>query len=88
MPPLNYNEWIVQQALVMVTWECIEWEWHKSLPVNGKTYEITILVKNVKIYTKLWWMFDVQAIPDNMNLKYQHLNPFGTCWPRELPVVH
>ena len=18
------------------TWECIEWEWHKSLPVNGK----------------------------------------------------
>ena len=33
-------------------------------------------------------MFDVQAIPDNMKLKYQHLNPFGTCWPQELPVEH
>ena len=86
MPPLNYNEWIVQQALVMVTWECIEWEWHKSFPVNGKTYEITNLVKNVKNTQN--WTFDVQTIPDNMNLKYQHLNPFGTCWPQELRVEH
>ena len=33
-------------------------------------------------------MFDIQAIPDNMNLKYQYLNPFGTSWPQELPVDH
>ena len=32
-------------------------------------------------------MFGVQAIPDNMNLKCQHLNPFGTFWPQE-PVEH
>ena len=31
-------------------------------------------------------MFDVQAISDNMNLKYQDLNPFGTFWPQELLV--
>ena len=35
MPPLNYNEfeWL---ALVTVTFKCIEWEWHKSLPVNSE----------------------------------------------------
>ena len=33
-------------------------------------------------------MFDVQVIPNNMNLKCQHLNLFGTCWPQELPVDH
>ena len=33
-------------------------------------------------------MFDVQAIPDNMNVKYQHQNSFDTCWPQELPVDH
>ena len=53
----------------------------------AKTYEITTnLVKNVKKTQKC--TFDVQAISDNMNLKYQHLNPFGTSWPWELPVDH
>ena len=35
MPPLNYNEfeWL---ALITLTLEHIEWEWHKSLPVSGK----------------------------------------------------
>ena len=35
MPPLSYNEfeWL---ALVAITFKCIEWEWHKSLPVNSE----------------------------------------------------
>ena len=33
-------------------------------------------------------MFDVQAIPDTKDVKYQHLNPFGACWLQELPVEH
>ena len=53
-----------------------------------KTYEFTNLDKNIKNTQKLWWTFDVQAIPDNMNVKYQYLNSFGTCWPQELPVEH
>ena len=33
-------------------------------------------------------MFYVQAIYDNINRKYQHLSPFGSSWPQELPVDH
>ena len=58
----------------MVTWEYTEWEWHKSLPVNGKTYEFYQFNEKLWKNTKLWWMFDVQAIPDNMKLKYQYVN--------------
>ena len=48
MPPLNYNDKNMYTGLSDDTLHCIEWEWHKSLPVNGKTYEITNLSKNVK----------------------------------------
>ena len=41
---MNEFEWL---ALITVTLEHIEWGWHKSLQVNGKTYEITNLDKNV-----------------------------------------
>ena len=33
-------------------------------------------------------MFVIQAICDNINLKYQHLNPFGLSWTQELPANH
>ena len=33
-------------------------------------------------------MVGIQAIPDTCNTKCQYLNPFGTCWPQELPMEH
>ena len=42
----------------------------------GMTQVITNQGKIIKLpqkcekYTELWWMFDVQAIYDNINLKY------------------
>ena len=35
MPPLNYNEF-EQMALVILTFKCIEWELHESLPDNSE----------------------------------------------------
>ena len=33
-------------------------------------------------------MFGIQAILNTINVKYEYLNSFGTCWPQELPVEH
>ena len=73
----------------MVTWECIEWEWHKSLPVNGKTYELIYWITwKHEIYTEMQWTFGIQAILDTINQLSWHLITFGTSWPQELPVDH
>ena len=32
--------------------------------------KITKITKNVKNTHNMWWMYDVQAIYDNINLKY------------------
>ena len=70
---------------------CIEWEWHKSLLVKAKSIRNTQITQNsekCEKYIELWWTFDVQAIYDNIKLKYECLNSFGTSWLQELPVDH
>ena len=66
MPPLNYNEF-EWQALVWVTLQCIEWEWHKSLPVNSKNLWNYQFSQKYEIYTEMQWMFGIQAISDTIN---------------------
>ena len=68
VPPLNYNEfeWL---ALATVTFKCIEWEWHKSLPVNSENLCNYQLNQKHEIYTEMQWTFGIQAILDNINAK-------------------
>ena len=68
-PPLNYNrfEWL---ALIIITLKCIEWEWHKSLPVNSENLWNYQIRQKCEIYTGMQWMFGIQAILDTINVKY------------------
>ena len=54
------------------TLHCIrdsEWEWHKSLPVNGKTYVIYQFNEKHEFYTEMQWTFDIQAILEQFLLQ-------------------
>ena len=91
MPPLSQNDKLCGLSNCDDNMHCIEWEWHKSLPVKAKLAKYTQIIKSCQKcqkYTELWWTFVVQAICDNINLKYQHLNPLGTSWTQELPLVY
>ena len=69
VPPLNYNEfeWL---ALITVTLKCIEWEWHKSLPVNSENLWNYQIRQKCEIYMGMQWTFSIQAILDTVNAKY------------------
>ena len=56
-----------RQALVSVTLQCIEWEWHKSFPVNGENLWNYQFRQKYEIYTEMQWMFGIQAISDTIN---------------------
>ena len=87
MPPLSYNEF-ERLALITVTLKCIEWEWHKSLPVNGENLWNYQFRQKCEIYTEMQWTFGIQAILDTINQLSWHLITFGKSWPQELPVEH
>ena len=57
-------------ALVTVTFKCIEWEWHKSLPVNSENLWNYQIRQKCEIYTEMQWTFGIQAILDTINAKY------------------
>ena len=84
MPPLNCNEF-EWQALVLVTLQGIEWEWHKSLPVNLRNYQFS---QKCEIYTEIQWMFGIQAILDTMNQLSCHIIKYSDLWQQELPENH
>ena len=63
---LNYNEfeWLV------ITFNCIEREWHKSLPVNSENLWNFQFNQKHEIYPEMQWMFGIQAILDTTDTKY------------------
>ena len=48
----------------------MEWEWHKSLPVNSENLWNYQFSQKHEIYTEVQWMFGIQAILDTINAKY------------------
>ena len=78
MPPLNYNEWIVQQALVLIL----------GIELNGENLWNHQFRQKCEIYTEMQWTFGIQAILDIINQLSWYLITFGKSWPQELPVEH
>ena len=87
MPPLNCNEF-EWQALVWVTLQCIEWEWHKSLPVNSENLWNYQFSQKYEIYTEIQWTFGIQAILDTTNQLSCHIIKYSDLWQQELPENH
>ena len=61
-----------------------KWEWHKSLPINGKTNEITKLFKKSEIYSEIYQMkskAEVRAKLRDSLLYHVHYNSIKPVLP-------